>query len=326
MRGRELDIVIVDYDAGPLLGECLRSIAAHPPSFASLGRVVVVDNASRNMSRRYAEKVALPIQVIRNGENRGFAAACNQGARGSRADCILFLNPDTRLVEGSLDVPIRFLSAPENANVGIVGIRLLDDQGTVAPTCRRFPEPRHYWNRALGLDRISPVRFPAGGMEGWDHGEARPVDQLMGSFFLVRRAVFDALEGFDERFFVYYEEVDFSLRARRAEWESVFLPDACAFHSGCGTTHRVKARRNFYSWRSRILYAFKHFGAPSAASVLLVTVLVEPFSRLCFAVAKRAWEEAGQTARACGMLWSSLPGTMRCALRTSRRPAPSPHP
>jgi hypothetical protein len=308
----------VDYDAGILLRECLASLASRPPIFGSLNRVVVVDNASGEPSQRHIQELSLPIVLMRNEENIGFAAACNQGARCSEADYLLFLNPDTRLEKNSLDVPARFLSAAENRDVGIVGIQLMDDRGRVSPTCRRFPTPSHYWNRALGLERISRSRFPTGGMEDFDHGHSRQVDQVMGAFFFVRRGVFEALGGFDERFFVYFEEIDFSLRALQVGWRSVFLSEAQAFHTGCGTTDKVKARRLFYSLRSRILYGYKHFGWIPATSVLMLTVLVEPISRIVWAISRGAWSEVGDSVKAFSMLWLSLVETLPTAIRLKK--------
>ena len=313
-----LDIVIVDFDAGVLLRECLASVASHPPIFGSLNRVVVVDNASRDPSLRHIQGLTLPVVLIRNEENLGFAAACNQGARCSEADYLLFLNPDTRLGKNSLDVPARFLSAVENRDVGIVGIQLVDNRGRVSPTCRRFPMPSHYWNQTLGLQRISKSRFPTGGMEDWDHGDPRQVDQVMGAFFFVRSGVFVTLGGFDERFFVYFEEVDFSLRARQAGWRSMYLSEAQVFHAGCGTTDKVKARRLFYSLRSRILYGYKHFNWINATSVLLLTALVEPIMRFAWAISRGAWREAGESARASAMLWISMIKTLQTAFQLRR--------
>jgi GT2 family glycosyltransferase len=128
----------------------------------------------------------------------------------------------------------------------------------------------------------------------------------MGAFFLVRRDVFEALGGFDERFFVYYEDLDFSLRARAQGWRSVYLATAQAFHRGQGTTEGATARRTFYFCRSRILYARKHFSTMGALAVALATLALEPLARL--AAAPRS---AGATLRAFAMLWRDLPAILR---------------
>jgi N-acetylglucosaminyl-diphospho-decaprenol L-rhamnosyltransferase len=300
-----IDVVIVDYNAGDLLRECLASIARHPPRRAALGRVVVVDNASSPPSDAHVPDAARPfVTVLRNERNRGFAAACNQGARGSTADYLLFLNPDTQLVPNSLDGPAEFLERPEHERVGIVGVQLLDDEGRVARTCSYHPRPSFYLHKALGLDRVSPRRFPSGMMFEWDHATTRRVDGVMGAFFFVRRDLFARLGGFDERFFVYFEETDFGYRADRQGYSSVFLADAQAYHRGCGTTDKVRAHRLTYSMRSRLKYARAHFSALGATAVALLTLAVEPVTRLLHALARGSSAEVHETLRGYRMLWS----------------------
>lgn len=124
---------------------------------------------------------------------------------------------------------------------------------------------------------------------------------------MVRRTTFESLGGFDERFFVYFEEVDFSYRARQAGWRSVYLADVQAFHAGGGTSNQVKARRLFYSLRSRLLYAAKHFSTAGTALVFLATLLLEPLSRSALALARRSWPALRETWQGYAMLWRWLP-------------------
>ena len=114
----------------------------------------------------------------------------------------------------------------------------------------------------------------------WRHTSTRQVDHVIGAFYLVRRSLFDSLNGFDERFFVYLEDLDLSLRVHRAGWRCVYYTGAQAFHAGGGTSRQVKAARLFYALRSRLLYGFKHFSPPQAWIVLGVTLLLEPVPRL----------------------------------------------
>src|SRR5689334_21646143 len=227
-----LHVVIVNWNSGPQLKECLQSFAAVASDEVTV-RLTVVDNASIDGSCDELEGTTnLPLAIIRNADNRGFGAACNQGAAGSQADYLLFLNPDTRLMPGSLGLPARYLQSPAHHAVGIVGIQLLDADGHVARNTARAPTAWSMIGNSLGVDRVMPALFPPHFAAEWAHDETREVDQVMGAFFLVRRSVFEHLGGFDQRFFVYYEDLDFAARARAHGFSSVYLAGAQAFHRG----------------------------------------------------------------------------------------------
>jgi GT2 family glycosyltransferase len=144
-------------------------------------------------------------------------------------------------------------------------------------------------------------------MVEWDHSFTRQVDQVIGAFFFIRRFVFESLGGFDERFYVYFEEVDLSFRAKQEGWNSVYLAEAQAFHSGGGSSSQAKAHRLFYSLRSRIIYSFKHFNAFEGWSVCMVTLAIEPITRLVRCIARGSVVEALDTLRGFFMLWKDTP-------------------
>jgi N-acetylglucosaminyl-diphospho-decaprenol L-rhamnosyltransferase len=298
-------VVIVNWNSGTQLKECLQSFAAVAADDVTLARVSVVDNASTDGScDGLPASAALPLVLLRNADNRGFGAACNQGAAGSDADYILFLNPDTRLTPGGLELPARYLGSQHHAAVGIVGIQLADQAGAVARNTARAPTALSMIGHSLGLDRLGLV--PRHFNSEWPHDETRTVDQVMGAFFFVRREVFEALGGFDERFFVYFEDMDFAQRARQHGWSSVFLASARAFHRGHGTTHRATERRTFYFLRSKLHYAFKFFGPLGATAVMTVTLLLEPAARIVAAP-----RETAATLRVFARLWKELPAILR---------------
>lgn len=313
-----LDIVIVNWNTGGALRACLESIAGSAGS--AVTRVVVVDNASTDDSLEAASTVPLPLTMVRNSTNRGFGAACNQGASGSTADYLLFLNPDTRLEPDTLARTLSFLQQGTQHDVGICGIRLLDDQGRPSTTAARFPSPRIFFGEATGLGRLAPGLFPRHLLTPRDCASTRDVDQVIGAYFMMRRSLFETLRGFDERFFVYFEEVDLSLRARLSGYRSVFFDGATAYHTGGLSSDQVKAARLFYTLRGRLLYAWKHFAFVSRWAVLLTTLCVEWPAR-----AVRARLQGGtapsETAlafrRLCGFLASS---DWRTSLELQRRP------
>lgn len=301
-----IDIIIVNWNGGRQLRDCLATIAKADRNGLELQRVVVVDNASIDGSLQMLDAVDLPLTLVRNPVNRGFAAASNQGAQESQADYLLFVNPDTRLDRRALTAPIAVAEHPENQRVGIIGIQLVDDSGRVLRTCARFPTARRFLAAMVGLDRALPTLFRPHFMLEWDHAEDRDVDQVMGAFFLVRRSLFKELNGFDERFFVYFEEVDFSVRARARGWRTRFVTQAQAFHRGGGATEHVRARRLFYLLRSRIRYAQKHFDNLAALLVTLGTLFVEPFTRFVLTILRRSPGEFINTVKGYGLLWAAL--------------------
>jgi GT2 family glycosyltransferase len=285
------------------LAACVHSIQAAGDA-ALVERVVIVDNASTDGSAE-GLPVGLPVHVIRNDENVGFAAGCNQGATAGSAPYILFLNFDIVLRAGSLREPLAFMERPENESVGICGIALQDERGRVSPSVARFPSARAMLGHMLRLDRLGLRSFPRHFVPPEELSATQEVDQVMGAFFLVRRSVFEALSGFDERFFVFYEELDFSLRARQAGWRSVFLPAAAAMHES--EVFRATPTRIYLSRRGRVLYAHKHFSRAGAVAVAAGTLMLEPLARLALAAATRSADQARTAVLSTAKLWRELP-------------------
>jgi GT2 family glycosyltransferase len=311
-----LDIVIVNWNSLAHLKRCLDSIPCAYSNEFDLGAVVVVDNGSNDGSREWLETIrrvplSIPLIVVFSPENLGFARACNLGAAKCSSELLLFLNPDTRLYSDSLLVPIRFLSSSTASSVGIVSIQTVDDEGHIAVSCARFPRPINFMLGALGLDVLLPGSRISPLMKEWRHDEDRDVDQVIGAFFLVRRGLFVSLQGFDQRFFVYFEEVDFSLRARKCGWQSRFLASARCFHKGGGASGQAKADRLVYLVNSRIIYSRTHFSALSFGMVVLTSLFIEPFARAALALAGRS--SLTETICAYGRIWATLPSTLRIA-------------
>src|SRR5436190_22773423 len=213
-----LDVIIVNWTAGLQLRTCLAALAASRQEEYCLERVVVVDNASADASLEDLAFPSLPLVIIRNNEKLGFAAACNQGAADSTADYLLFLNPDTRVFADTLAHSVQWMETPGHDHTGVLGVQLLDESGQVTRTCARFLATRYFLNRMLGLNHLFPQIFPAVLCTGWDHLESREVDHVTGAYFFIRRKVFKRLNGFDQRFFLYLEDVDLSLRMSHAGW------------------------------------------------------------------------------------------------------------
>src|SRR5688572_3949737 len=143
-----LDVVIVNWNAGNQLSDCLKSLQmACRESIFHLSGCIVIDNASTDGSADQLETYPFPLTVIKNQENRGFAYACNQGAKSGKAEFILFLNPDVRLFPNSLAKALAFMAEPKNERVGILGIQLVDQQGTIQLNVARFPTPKSLFHQ-----------------------------------------------------------------------------------------------------------------------------------------------------------------------------------
>lgn len=287
-----VDIIIVNWNSGILLSECIHSISHTIQNSFILNKVVVIDNASSDNSLNNLNNTNLPLTIIRNTQNLGFAKACNQGAKNSEADFLLFLNPDTRLFKSSLVEPIKFMMDQENNEVGIIGVQMVDDENNISRTCSRFPSPFVFVYMSLGLNRIFPNIFRNQFMTEWDHNNSQVVDQVMGAFFFVRKNLFQKLNGFDEKFFVYFEEVDFSIRAKQINYKSYFLATAKIYHKGGGTSEKVKADRLFYLLNSKLLFTKKHFSRVTFTVIALTTIFIEPFVRILGALLKGSVSES----------------------------------
>ena len=274
-----VDVVVVNWNAGSYLAACLQSVYENT-ALATLGRVVVVDNGSADDSLdRAAPWLRRPQSLLlRNEDNRGFAAACNEGARAGSAPFVLFLNPDARVGPGAIDRTVSFLRGPAGRTVGICGGRVVDRNGQPTIAGGPFPTLRLIVGQVSGLSRLLPRVFPSKRIEG--DAATGPMDHVIGAYLLVRRAVFERLDGFDEAFFVYYEEVDLCLRARRIGWSTYHLADAEVEHVGNVSTDQIRARRLAYSLTSRRRYARKHWSRLDNVVLAIVTFAVELPARL----------------------------------------------
>lgn len=276
-----IDIVIVNWNSGNYLEKCVNTIFLNENE-NYLDKVFIIDNNSSDFSLdRISESEK--IIIIKNKENRGFSKACNQGFKLCTASYILLLNPDTRLLNTTLLDCVHFMN--KKSDVDVLGCQLLDDNGKISHSCSRFPSPIGIFNDSTGLSKIAPFLFKPGTiMTDWDHKESSYVDQVMGAFMFMHTSLFKKIGYFDEQFFVYFEEVDFSKRLNMQGGKSYFNAAIKAIHTGEGTTSNVKGYRLFLNLRSRLLYAKKHFGIFGYFTTWFCTFFIEPFTRTFFLI------------------------------------------
>lgn len=294
-----IDIIIVNWNSGDYLQKCIKSIFVNRDT-AIVNKVVIVDNNSSDNSLSLILQDP-KIEVIKNKENKGFAKACNQGYGVSTAPYILFLNPDAQLFSDTLSRCLDFIHL--HNDIDVLGCQLVDDDGNITHSCARFPTPFTIFNDASGLSKIAPKIFkPATLMTDWDHKESRYVDQIIGAFMFMQKDIFKKVGLFDERFFVYFEELDFSLRLSKVGGKSYYNADIKAVHSEGGVTSKVKAFRLFLILQSRLLYAKKHFSIVGYWFVMAATLLVEPLSRFIFLLLKGRFDEIKDLLKAFKLL------------------------
>lgn len=294
-----IDIVIINWNSGDYLQKCIQSIFL-TENENLINKILIIDNNSTDSSAHQI-KPNDKIEIIRNKENRGFAKACNQGFKLSTAQFVLLLNPDTQLLNTTLKECTVFMNA--NPEIDILGCRLLDDSGETSPSCSRFPTPASIFIDCAGFSKIFPSIFsPAILMTDWNHSESRYVDQVMGAFMFMRRPIFEKVGYFDERFFVYFEELDFSKRLSDCGGKTYYNRNISAIHSGEGTTKRVKAFRLYLNIKSRLQYSKKHFSRSGFLLVWFGSYVIEPFSRTLFLVFSGKFNEIKAVFKGYSML------------------------
>jgi GT2 family glycosyltransferase len=258
-----LSIIIVNHNVRCFLEQCLLSLRRATDGIGH--EIVVVDNASRDDSRSYLPQRFPEVRFLWNQGNIGFGRACNQGASLSGGEYILFLNPDTIVPEDCLRRCLEHLEAHPTA--GALGVRMHDGSGRYLRESKRsYPSPSTAFLKLSGLSALFPgsrwvARYDLGDRDAYANCRA---DVLAGAFMLVRRAAFTATGGFDERFFMYGEDIDLSWRFRQAGFENLYFAEAAILHFKGESNRRGSLRhvRHFYGAMS--VFVRKHHAGPGA--------------------------------------------------------------
>lgn len=256
----DLSVIVVSYNSSGWLTACLQSVYAR--AGACELEVIVVDSDSSDGSPDLVEREFPQATVLRR-PNRGFAAGNNVGLAAATAPVVLFLNPDTEILDGTFRELLDLLAA--RPSVGLVGCKQVSADGSLHPTIRRFPSASRYLCEALGSERLSidfpwlgeRVRNPA------SYESETTCDWTSGSFMLGHREVLMAAGGMDERYFLYCEEPDLCLRIKDMGWEVRHLPAMTILHHAgkAGIDERLIAQdayarrqymlKNMSPWRRR---------------------------------------------------------------------------
>jgi N-acetylglucosaminyl-diphospho-decaprenol L-rhamnosyltransferase len=259
-----LAVIIVSHNSAGWLSACLSSVYANAGNLEL--DIVVVDSGSSDETVDLVRREFPGVRVLPS-ENRGFAAANNRGLEVVEAEWILFLNPDTRILSGTLEQLVSLLRA--RPTVGLAGVRQIDEDGVMDPTMRRFPNALRSLSVSLGGERL-PLRASWLGERvlATDLYDRETVcDWTVGSFMLARKAAIDDVGGLDERFFIYCEETDLCLRLSQAGWRVAYFPQMTIFHQSSVTSSDARLNRQMAFARRQ--YIEKHFAPVHRAAAIL---------------------------------------------------------
>lgn len=272
-------IIIVTYNSSFCIGACLAPLLGMPDV-----ELVVVDNDSKDGTVIKLQKEFPQVTLIALHDNIGFGRGCNIGVAASSGSFFLFLNPDTIARVESIRTLLQFYG--EHPRVGIIGGRLVDPSGRPLQSMGDTPS-------LTGLVLDKPLAWVASrvgprGFFRWMLGqcsgkfciphEAERVAWVSGAFLCCRRSIWNEIGGFDEKFFLYYEDIDLCLRATQAGWEVWHVPEAVVEHqSGASFAGNVKEQKRIYYANQRYFFR-KHQGPLSAAFLSFVQ---DVYFRLC---------------------------------------------
>jgi GT2 family glycosyltransferase len=224
----DLSICVVSWNTRTDLEQALTSVLDAPHQLSI--QTVVLDNASHDGSADMVRRRFPLVTLIESVHNLGFAQGYNTAARHAAGRHLLLLNPDTVVKPGAPEALVEFLDAHPEA--GAAGPRLLNSDGSLQFSCRRFPTPiaallrNTALGRLVGRNRFSDAYL----MADWDHKSSRQVDWISGAAMCIRREAWEEVGGFDEGFFMYAEDMDWCLRAHALGWQVHYLPEASIVH------------------------------------------------------------------------------------------------
>lgn len=258
-----VSVIIVNYNVKYFLEQCLFSVRAALKQ--ADGEVIVVDNASSDGSREYLEPRFPEVRFIWNRENLGFARANNLALEQSRGNHILFLNPDTIIGEDALASGVAFMEAHPEA--GAIGVRMIDGSGNFLKESKRaYPSLWTSFSKLTGLAGLFPHSrvFASYHLGHLDPLQNHEVDVLAGAYMWVRREAIQQVGSFDERFFMYGEDIDLSYRLQAAGWKNYYVADTTVIHFKGESTKKGSLNYVRMFYKAMAIFVEKHYTSITA--------------------------------------------------------------
>jgi len=249
-----VSIIIVSWNVKDLLLKCIESVLFFSKNINF--EIIVVDNGSSDGTLE-AIKCDFPnIKLISNNKNLGFAKANNQGIKIAKAEYILLLNPDTEFIEDTLDPILKKMEFDKK--IGVLGCRLLNTDKTIQPSVRRFPRVIDILAILFKLNKMFPKLLDKYLAYDFDYSREQEVNQVMGAFFLVRKQVFEKIGLLDEKYFIWFEEVDFCRRVMQNGWKVLYHPNVKIIHHKAKSFSQANTlKKQFWFFRSALRYLLK---------------------------------------------------------------------
>jgi len=265
MDNTDVSVVIVNWNTEELLYKCIKSIKDNTSEIRY--EIIVIDNNSADGSTLMMKRKFPDCKLIESKENLGFGKGNNRAAKEASGKYILFLNPDTQLITNTLYSSVRFLET--HKEFGALGCKLIFPDHSIQYVCARtFPTPLNQFCELAMLNRLFPKSrlFSSIEMKYWDHTTSREIDCISGAYMMVRKAIINKLQGFDENIFMYADDVDLCYRIKQEGWKLYYLADEEIIHYA-GVSSKQKSN-NYFSIlmqkESNYYFINKHFGKSKA--------------------------------------------------------------
>ena len=258
MSGKDISIIIVNYNVKDFLLQCLRSIEQASKGLSV--ETIVVDNNSSDGSVNFLEQLFPDVKFIALDENIGFGRANNLGFKESSGRYVLILNPDTILEEQTLSKMLKYMD--DNPEVGISGCKVLNPDGTFQLACRRgFPTPWASFSKLFGLQKLFPKSklFARYNQTFRSIDETYYIDAVIGAFMFCRKEVLDQTNGFDPDFFMYAEDIDLCYRASKLGWKLSYFHETSIIHFKGESTRRSSLNEVKHFYNAMEIFAKKHY-------------------------------------------------------------------